>query len=179
MSQVLEQNKPEIGLMSPPDLENTVKKQLLISSLAVLALGAGIATLQPTGVFAQAANAPTAAQDQQPHRDYTARVERRIDHVKSELKITSAQEPLFDTLAQAMRDNAAETQKTFGDLRGSRDQSHTALDRLQTEVQLTQLRIGQNQRLLDAFKPLYASLSADQQKTADQLMAPHRGRHWL
>lgn len=156
-----------------------MKKQLLISTAALFALGTGIATLQTTGAFAQAASAPAATQDQQPHRDYTARLEHRIDHLKSELKITPAQEPLFDSLAQAMRDNATEMQQTFGNLRGDRDQPHTAVDRLQTEVQLTQLRVGQDQRLLDAFKPLYASLTTDQQKTADQLLAPHRGHRWL
>jgi len=156
-----------------------VRKQLLVSAVALFALGSGFATLQSTGAFAQAANAPAATQDQQPHRDYTARVEHHIDHLKSELKITPAQEPLFDSLAQAIRDNASEMQKTFSDLRGNRDQPRSAVDRLQTDVQLTQLRVGEDQRLLDAFKPLYASLSADQQKTADHMMAPHRGHRWL
>ena len=154
-----------------------MKKQLLISAVALLALGTGIATLQTNGAFAQAANAPAATSDQQPHRDFAAHLERRIGHVKSELKITPTQEPLFDTWAQAMRDNAAEMQKNFGDLRATRDQHHTAVDRLETEVQLTQLRVGQDQRLLDAFKPLYASLSADQQKTADHLMSPRHFGH--
>jgi protein CpxP len=155
-----------------------MKKQLLIPAIALFALASGIATFETTGAFAQAANAPAAAPDQRPHRDFAAHLERHIDHVKSALKITPAQEPLFNTWAQAMRDNAAETQKSFDDLRATRDQHHTAVDRLQTDVQLTQLRAGQDQRLLDVFKPLYASLSADQQKTADQLMAPrHFGHH--
>jgi hypothetical protein len=79
-----------------------------------------------------------------------------------------------------MRDNAAETQKAFGDLRGTRDQHRSAVDRLQANMQLTQLRIGQDQRFLDAFKPLYASFSPDQKQVADKMLAPHRfghGRH--
>jgi protein CpxP len=156
-----------------------MKKQVLIPAIALFALGSGIATFETSGgAFAQAANAPAAAPDQRPHHDFAAHLERHIDHVKSELKITPAQEPLFNSWAQAMRDNAAEMQKSFADLRATRDQHRTAVDRLQTDVQLTQLRAGQDQRLLDAFKPLYASLSADQQKTADQLMAPrHFGHH--
>jgi len=43
---------------------NSVKKQLLISAVALFALGSGIATLQTNGAFAQAANAPAASQDQ-------------------------------------------------------------------------------------------------------------------
>ena len=150
-----------------------MKKQLLIPAIALFALASGFATLEATGAFAQAANAPAAAQDQKPHHDYAAHLERRIDHIKSELKITPAQEPLFNTWAQAMRDNAVEMQKNVDDLRATRDQHHTAVDRLETDVQLTQLRVGQDQRLLDAFKPLYASFTADQQKSADHLMAPH------
>jgi len=143
----------------------------------LFALGGGIATFETSGAFAQAANAPAAAQGPQSRHDFAAHLERRIGHLKSELKITPAQEPLFNTFAQAMRDNAAEMQKSFGDLRANRDQHRTAVDRLQTDVQLTQLRVGQDQRLLDAFKPLYVSLSADQQKTADHLMEPHRFGH--
>jgi len=156
-----------------------VKKQLLISAATLFALGSGIATLQANGAFAQAANAPAATQDQQQHRDFAAHLERRITHLKSELKITPAQEALFNTWAQAMRDNATEMQKTFADLRGTRGQPHSAVDRLETNVKLTELRVTQDQRYLDAFKPLYASLSADQQKVADHLMAPHRGHHWF
>lgn len=154
-----------------------MKKQFLIPAVALFALGSGIATFEATGAFAQAANAPAATRDQQPHRDFAAHLERRIGHLKSELKITPAQEPLFNTWAQAMRDNAAEMQKSFGDLRATRDQHRTAVDRLETDVKLTQLRVSQDQRLLNAFKPLYASLSADQQKSADHLMAPHRFGH--
>lgn len=157
-----------------------MNKQLLIPAALLLALGSGIATLQTTGAFAQAANAPTASQDQRPHREFTAFLERRIGHLKSELKITPAQEAQFNQLAQVMRDNAAETQKALGDLRTTRDQHRSAVDRLETNVQLTQLRASQDQRYLDAFKPLYASLSADQKQVADRMLAPHRfghGRH--
>lgn len=158
-----------------------MKKQLLLPAAVLLALGSGFATLQATGAFAQgAATPPAASQDQRPHRDFAAHLQRRIDHMKSELKITPAQEGQFNQLAQVMRDNAAETQKTFGDMRGTRDQHRSAVDRLETNVQLTKLRIGQDQRFLDAFKPLYASLSPDQKQVADRMLAPHHfghGRH--
>ncbi len=154
-----------------------MKKQLLIPAVVMLALGSGFATLQTTSAFAQAANAPAAAPAQQPRHDFAAHLDRRINHVKSELKITPAQEPLFNAWAQAMRDNAAEMQKTFGELRGTRDQPHSAVDRLETNVKLTQLRVTQEQHSLAAFKPLYASLTPDQQKIADHLMAPHRFGH--
>jgi len=148
-----------------------VKKQFLATAAVIATLG---------GALAQGANPPAATQDQRPHRDFAAFLDRRIDRLKTALKITPAQEPQFNQLAQVMRDNAAEMQKTFGDLRGNRGQHLSAVDRLQTDVQLTQLRASQDQRYLDALKPLYASLSADQKQVADRMLAPHRfarGRH--
>lgn len=159
-----------------------MKKQIILPAVVMLALGSFIATLPTTGAFAQAANAPAAnapaaAPDQRPHRDFAAFLDRRIGHMKSELKITPAQEPLFNAWAQTLRANATERQKTFADLRGTRAQHRSAVDRLETSVKLTQLRVTQEQRTLAAFKPLYASLSADQQKIADDMMAPHRFGH--
>lgn len=154
-----------------------MNKQFLIPAAVLLALGTGAAGLQTSNAFAQAANAPAATQDQRPHRDFTQHLERRIGHLKSELKITPAQEPQFNQWAQAMRDNAAERQKTFENLRATRGQARSAVDRLETNVQLTQLRISQDQRYLDAFRPLYTSLTADQKKVADHLMAPRHFGH--
>ncbi len=64
------------------------------------------------------------------HRfDFTARAEARIAYVKAELKITPAQQAAFDRYAQAIRDNAAATQKTFQDMRGHRGQKKHERDR--------------------------------------------------
>lgn len=154
-----------------------MNKQFLIPAAVILALGTGVAGWQINTASAQAANAPAATQGQQPHRDFSARLNRHIDHLKAELKVTPAQEPLFNSWAQAMRDNAAERQKSFEDMRATRGQPHTAVDRLETGVQLTQLRVTQDQRYLDAFRPLYNSLNADQKKVADHMMAPRHFGH--
>lgn len=161
-----------------------MKKQFIIPAAIALVLGGGIAALQTTGAFAQAqVNNPApweqqqqGDQSQRPHRDFAARLEHRIDHLKSELKITPAQEPQFNQFAQALRDNAAERQKNFQDLRGTPDQHRTAVDRLEIGVKLTQIRVEQDQRTLAALRPLYASLSADQKQIADHMFGPHHGR---
>jgi hypothetical protein len=41
---------------------------------------------------------------------------------------------------------------------------------------MAQMRDQQQQAYLAAFRPLYASLSADQKKVADDLATPHFGR---
>ena len=112
------------------------------------------------------------------HRfDFTARAEARIAYVKAELKITPAQQATFDRYAQAIRDNAAATQKTFQDLRGHRGQDVSAINRVEQRAKMAQARDEQEQKYLAAFRPLYASLSPDQKKIADELAAPHFGHH--
>jgi len=155
-----------------------VKKQFIIPAAIALVLGGSVAALQTSGAFAQT-NPPAASdQTQGPRHNFAARLERHIDHLKTALKITPAQQPQFDQLAQVLRDNATERQQNFQDLRGQRGQPQSAVDRLQNGLKLTQLRVTQDQRYLDVFQPLYASFSTDQKQIADKMFAPHyRGHH--
>jgi periplasmic protein CpxP/Spy len=158
-----------------------VKKQFILPAALLLALSSGTALSIGTAA-AQAADAPAAQQQRPTHmprhnRDFAAHLAGRIAYLKAELKITPAQEPAFDKLAQALRENAAERQKSFESFRASRGQPHSAVDRLETGVKLTQMRVQQDERYLAAFKPLYQSLSADQKKIADHMMTPHRWGH--
>lgn len=170
-----------------------MNKSLILPAALALALGA---TVAGTSSYAQApapsgqAPAATAPQQNQ-HRDraqgqrgqrnfdFTARAEARIAYVKAKLKITSAQEAAFDKYAQVIRDNAAGTQKAFQDMRGQRDQnqnqSMSAINRVEQRAKMAQMRDQQEQAYLGAFRPLYASLSADQKKVADDLATPHFG----
>ena len=50
-------------------------------------------------------------------------------------------------------------------------------ERLELRDQFTKVRSENNSRLLAAFKPLYASLSPEQQQMADQLIGAAR-HHW-
>ena len=44
-------------------------------------------------------------------------------------------------------------------------------------VKFAKLRVQSSERFLAAFKPLYDSLSPDQRKSADELLASHHHRH--
>ncbi len=168
-----------------------MNKQFLLPAAVLLALGGGAAALPTATAFAQAADAPQAT-DQQPsaqppsapttqaprhHRSFSSHIAGRIAYLKAELKITPAQQPQFDKVAQAMRDSATEREKAFADMRGQRGQTQTAVDRLEARSKMTQLRAREDQRYLAAFKPLYDSLSADQKQAADQLLTPHHFGH--
>lgn len=164
-------------------------KQFVLPAALLLALGASTALSTPSS-FAQApavppaagqppasapqAHNPARAQHQQRNFDFGARAEARIAYVKAKLKITSAQEAAFDKYAQVIRDNAASMQKNFEAMRGQRGQNQSAIDRVEQRAKFAQQRDQQEQQYLSAFRPLYASLSPDQKKVADDLATPHR-----
>jgi protein CpxP len=143
-------------------------------AMAALLSGAGFASLTAPPAAAQATTAPQQAEHHERHHFSPARhVEGRIAFLKAELKITDAQAPQFERLADAMRDNAKTMEQAIGQRRGMRDQPQSAVQRLEARTQFAALRAQSDQRFLDAFKPLYASLSDDQKKAADELLTRH------
>ena len=156
----------------------TTRKTALpaLALVAALAGTAGLSTLPARDAAAQAA---TEQQQGQPrerhHREFSAsrHIDGRIAYLKAELKITDAQAPQFERVAQAMRDNANAMDQAMQQMRGSRDQQKSAVDRLEARTQFAALRAQSSQRFLDAFKPLYASLSDDQKKAADEMLSRH------
>jgi hypothetical protein len=102
-------------------------------------------------------------------------VDGRIAFLKAELKITPTQETQWQQVAAAMRENAKALDQTIGSTRQNRA-SLDAVQRLELREQFAKVRAANDARLLAAFKPLYASLSPEQQQTANQLVGAHH--HW-
>jgi hypothetical protein len=114
--------------------------------------------------------------------DPTRHIDGRIAFLKAELKITQAQEPAFDVFARELRQNAAELGQMVEKQRAQRDQIRAqralgnepprpdALERMQQRADMSKAHAEQNQRMLAAFKPLYDQLSAEQKKSADELI---------
>jgi hypothetical protein len=149
-------------------------------ALAAALLVATAAT--PLVASAQTAGAPAAgaAQQQKPHRERPSRIEGRIAYLKAELKITDAQTAQWNAVADAMRKNEAQ-------MRDMRRQAHSAgqqqgapnaLDALSRREQFAEARAEGVKQFAAAFRPLYASLSDEQKRTADELLGRHGGpRH--
>lgn len=96
-------------------------------------------------------------------------VEGRIAFLKAELKITDAQQPLWNPVADAMRANA----KSMGDMPhgiAMMGGSGTLPEKLATREKTMTAHLDGLRKLRSAFDPLYAALSADQKKAADSLM---------
>jgi protein CpxP len=95
-------------------------------------------------------------------------IEKRINNLHSQLKITAAQSSQWDAFAQTMRDSA----KKAGDSYRERAQKLSTLnadDAMKSYAALTQMHADNTQKLAAAFSTLYATLSDDQKKTADVL----------
>ena len=96
-------------------------------------------------------------------------VEGRLAFLKTELKITDAQLPLWNAVADAMRANA----KTMGDMAGGMmgsSQAATLPDKLATREKIMTAHLEALRKFKAAADPLYAALGDEQKKTADELL---------
>ena len=96
--------------------------------------------------------------------------EGRLAFLKTELKITDAQLPLWNNFAQAVRDNA----KAMGSMMQGglirMNQSATLPDKLTIRERMMTAHLEALRKLRTAVDPLYAALTDEQKKAADQLM---------
>ena len=75
-----------------------------------------------------------------------------------------------------MRDNASALDQAISNARAQRG-TMDAVQRLTLREQFAKVRAENDARLLTAFKPLYASLSPEQQQIANDLVVPYHDRH--
>src|SRR5579864_5045533 len=130
----------------------TRKPALAALALATaLAGGLGFSTLSAPDAAAQAAAAPQQSQERHERHSPTRHIEGRIAYLKAELKITDAQAPQFDRVAQAMRDGAKAREAAMQQMRGNRDQPKNAVESLELRSQFAAQRAQDQQRFLDAF----------------------------
>ena len=105
------------------------------------------------------------------------RVEGRIAFLRAELKITDAQANAWNTFAGALRTNAQKlgaVRPTMMPQLGSGPQQ-TLVERLDAQERWLVARLEGTRTIKAAFTNLYGTLSDDQKKTANELLAPHMG----
>jgi protein CpxP len=101
-----------------------------------------------------------------PHRTASSRVERQITQLHARLKITPAQAPQWEAVAQAMRDNA-EALDTLYQQRSEQFHTLNAVDGLKSYEAIEQAHVDGLQHLVPVFAALYAAMTPAQQKNAD------------
>ncbi len=107
------------------------------------------------------------------------RIEGRIAFLRTELKITEAQTSAWNAFANALRANA----KKLGEVRASmmppsaagQQQAPTLIERLDAQERWMLARLEGTRTMKSALSTLYESLSDDQKKSANELLAPHMG----
>jgi LTXXQ motif family protein len=94
--------------------------------------------------------------------------EQRSADLRARLHITPQQQSQWDQFAQVMRDNAKDLDQAYQQ-RAASFNAMNAVENMQSYAQIEQARAQDLQKLVPAFQALYASLSDDQKKQADEL----------
>jgi periplasmic protein CpxP/Spy len=96
-------------------------------------------------------------------------VEQRITNLHAMLKITPDEDSKWNSVAQAMRENAANMDKLVAAKQTQSPQSMTAVDDLKTYQDFAQAHVDGLKNLTSAFSSLYGVMPDAQKKNADQV----------
>jgi len=109
----------------------------------------------------------------------TGHIEGRLAYLKTELKITDAQDSLWNAYASAARDNAQAMTAHCTAMMGQRGTTGVSLpDRLDQHEQFMAAQLEAMRTMNKALKPLYAALSDSQKQTANQFLWSPMGMMW-
>lgn len=162
----------------PLDKRQPLKSTALAVSVALLlAVGAGSAfsagpapggdqSGQPQGPGRPAHGGSQGMMDPQ-------RMEERLTALKADLKITDVQTQAWNGFADAMRANATAMRDAAKDMRPAEGATPDALRRMEAMDAMAKAHARSTDRLLAAFRPLYAQMTDEQRQAAAQkLMLP-------
>jgi protein CpxP len=159
--------------------------KLLATTLVSIGLAAAVpATLAQTAGPAADAGKSQAAQRQferRPAMTPSERVEARLAYMRTALKITAAQQAQWDAYANVQRKHAAAMEKRFQERRAQMGQRPadgkrpTAVEQHQRQRDRMVTATQRLDELLAVEKPLYATLSPDQQRVADEVLGGRGG----
>jgi LTXXQ motif family protein len=98
-------------------------------------------------------------------------IEGQVAFYKTELKITDAQEPLWNAFAEALRGHATRQQAMA---KATEAKGVVAVpEQMERRIAMLTALLDAMQSMQAAAKPLYAALTDEQKKLADELMAEH------
>jgi len=96
-------------------------------------------------------------------------VEQRITKLQRALKITSDQEPKWNAVAQAMRENAINMDTLIAANRKTPPQDMTAVDDLKSYQKVAQAHVDGLKNLIASFATLYDAMPDAQKRIADDV----------
>lgn len=110
-----------------------------------------------------------AAASMQPFR----RIEGQLAYFRAELRITDAQLPQWSALVDAVRANADRLRQATQQAMGTATGPNTVPQQMERRIALLSVHIEAMRAVSAAATPLYAALSEEQRRIADELMAEH------
>jgi uncharacterized membrane protein YdfJ with MMPL/SSD domain len=147
---------------------NRKSYQFAFSATRVVVMAALLSTIFFASVnpsFAAAAKKKSPAVAQTSAVDHT---ETQIKHLQGALKITKAQEELWITLTQVMRDNAKDMDALSKD-KAENTKTINAVEHMKLHSQITEARLDQMKKFIPPFEALYSSMSDEQRKSTDTI----------
>ena len=96
-------------------------------------------------------------------------VEQRITNLQRALRISSDQEPKWNAVAQAMRENATNMDTLIAENRKKPPQDMTAVDDLISYQKVAQAHVDGLKNLIASFATLYAAMPDAQKRNADDV----------
>lgn len=145
----------------------SLARPLAIAALVCAPLAFAQAQTRANPAPAQTGSARSAATNPNEEKG----IEQRITQLHTELKITPEQESKWNSVAQAMRDNAGNLDKVIAKRRQQGPANMSAIDELDANQQFVQTHLDGLKNFTSAFKSLYDSMSDQQKKNADQVFA--------
>lgn len=163
-------------------MKKTVMSAVVSAALVALAAAPAFAqTGGPGGEGPQGRHFAQRQHDgQRAFRLPSERVEARLAYLKTALQITDAQQTQWDAFADTLRKHAREADQRVQAMRaegaapregGARPTAIERMERGQARLAAASARLAET---LAVAKPLYAALSPEQQKIADELLAARR-----
>lgn len=122
--------------------------------------------------------APSTATTVRPATGQTAeqRVEAHIAQLRTELRITSAEEPQWNQFAAVMRENARDMDQAFMQ-RAQQYSTMNAVQNMQSYEQIADQHAQHLRKLVPAFESLYNVMPEQQKLVADQVFRVNAEQH--
>jgi hypothetical protein len=154
--------------------------KFLAASIVAISLAAAVPAVlsQTQGSAADSGRGQSAQrqpEQQRASRMPSERMEAKLERIRTALKITAAQQPQWDAYANVRRNQAAENDKRVQERRAQRAERSAGAGRMTVEERRERKRQRLSQ-LSVVEKPLYATLTPDQQRVADEVLAERGAR---
>jgi hypothetical protein len=111
-----------------------------------------------------------------PGKTAKERVERWIEELHAQLRITPAEEPQWRKFAQVMRDNARDMDEAFMQ-RARQFATMNAVQNMQSYERIAEDHAQRIQKLVPAFQSLYDAMPDQQKQLTDQVFRANSQRH--